>query len=171
VAAARALDWVGLPEAQYNLAEATVMLAVTTKSNAAGRGYFAAMDDVLPPRLSTGPGPPALERGSRSTYRYPHDFEGDDVEQQYLPDKLVGRRYYFPGSQGMEARIAERLERLADGGAGHGAASLRPRARRRGPDVRRVRRDAARRQSMREMAGKQRGDAADNSPKDPPADA
>ena len=33
-------------------------------------------------------------------YKFPHDFEGDDVEQQYLPDELVGRRYYVPGDQG-----------------------------------------------------------------------
>jgi hypothetical protein len=148
------------------------MLAVTTKSNAAGRGYFAAMDDVL--RHGSLPVPAHLRSSGagRSTYRYPHDFEGDDVEQQYLPDKLVGRRYYFPGSQGMEARIAERLERLADG---------RSRPRRRKPpaqgqaDVDPMSAGSEgmrrRRQSMREMAGKQRGDAADNSPKDPPADA
>ena len=42
-------------------------------------------------------------------YRYPHDFEGDDVEQQYLPDELVGRRYYVPGDQGYEATIAARM--------------------------------------------------------------
>jgi putative ATPase len=112
VSAARALDWVGLPEAQYNLAEATVYLAATNKSAAAGRAYFAAMDDVLehgslpvPAHLrSTGPG--------RRKYRYPHDFEGDDVEQQYLPDELAGRRYYYPGDQGAEARIGDRLGRL-----------------------------------------------------------
>ena len=114
VAAAQALDWVGLPEAQYALAQATVMLAVTTKSNAVGRGYFAAMADVL----ANGSLPvPAHLRSSgtaRRRYRYPHDFQGDDVEQQYLPDKLVGRRYYFPGELGAEAKIGERLERLRE---------------------------------------------------------
>jgi putative ATPase len=114
VAAARALDWVGLPEAQYNLAEATAYLSATTKSAAAGRAYFAAMSDVLehgslpvPAHLrSTGP--------ARRNYRYPHDFEGDDVEQQYLPDELAGRRYYFPGDQGAEARIGDRLDRMRE---------------------------------------------------------
>jgi putative ATPase len=114
VAAARALDWVGLPEAQYNLAEATAYLSSTNKSSAAGRGYFAALDDVLehgslpvPAHLrSTGPG--------RRKYRYPHDFEGDDIDQQYLPDELAGRRYYFPGDQGAEARIGDRLDRLRE---------------------------------------------------------
>jgi putative ATPase len=115
VAAARALDWVGLPEAQYNLAEATVMLTVTTKSNAAGRAYFAAMDDVL--RHGSLPVPPHLRSSgpARGRYVYPHDFEGDDVEQQYLPEALAGHRYYFPGDQGLEARIAERMERLREG--------------------------------------------------------
>jgi putative ATPase len=117
VAAAQALDWVGLPEAQYALAQATVMLAVTTKSNSVGRAYFAAMDDVL----ANGSLPvPAHLRSSgfgRKSYRYPHDYVGDDVEQQYLPDKLGGRRYYFPGELGAEARIGERLERLLAGRA------------------------------------------------------
>ena len=42
-------------------------------------------------------------------YQFPHDFEGDDVEQQYLPDELVGRRYYVPGDQGYEVTIAARM--------------------------------------------------------------
>jgi putative ATPase len=112
VAAAQALDWVGLPEAQYALAQATAYLAATRKSNSAGRAYFAAMDDVLahgslpvPAHLrSSGPG--------RRNYRYPHDFQGDDVAQQYLPDKLAGRRYFFPGQEGIEARIRDRLDVL-----------------------------------------------------------
>lgn len=43
-------------------------------------------------------------------YRFPHDFVGDDIEQQYLPDDLVGRRYYLPGDQGHETTIAARIE-------------------------------------------------------------
>ncbi len=46
-------------------------------------------------------------------YVNPHEFEGDDVPQQYLPDQLVGRRYYVPGDQGYEATIAARLEARA----------------------------------------------------------
>jgi putative ATPase len=42
-------------------------------------------------------------------YKFPHDFEGDDIEQQYLPDELVGRRYYIPGDQGYEATIGARM--------------------------------------------------------------
>jgi hypothetical protein len=52
-------------------------------------------------------------------YRYPHDYEGADVEQQYLPDLLVDRRYYVPTNEGMERLIGERLERIREArGAG-----------------------------------------------------
>jgi putative ATPase len=114
VSAAQALDWVGLPEAAYALAHATVMLAVTAKSNSVGRAYFAAMDDVL--KHGSLPVPPHLRSGGpgRRAYRYPHDYEGDDVAQQYLPDKLAGRRYYFPGDQGAESRVGERLDRVRE---------------------------------------------------------
>ena len=112
VAAAQALDWVGLPEAQYALAQATILLAVTTKSNSVGRGYFAAMADVLGRGSLPVPAHLRSSGSGRRNYRYPHDFEGDDVDQKYLPDGLAGRRYYFPGDQGAEARIGERLERL-----------------------------------------------------------
>jgi putative ATPase len=114
VAAAQALDWVGLPEATYALAQATVMLAVTAKSNSIGRAYFAAMDDLLEKGSLAVPAHLRSSGPARRSYRYPHDFEGDDVDQQYLPDQLAGRRYYFPGDQGAEARIGERLERLRE---------------------------------------------------------
>jgi putative ATPase len=172
VAASQALDWVGLPEAQYALAEATVMLAVTTKSNAAGRAYFAAMEDVL--RHGSLPVPAHLRSSgpARNKYRYPHDFEGDDVEQQYLPDKLIGRRYYFPGDAGMESRIAERLERLRD-------ARPQPPRRKRPPEGQTpvdpmtagsegMRR---RRESLKSLAEDQRTDAAENAAVEPPESA
>ena len=168
VAAARALDWVGLPEAQYALAQATVMLAVTTKSNAVGRGYFAAMADV------TGKGSlpvPAHLRSSgaaRRRYRYPHDYEGDDVEQQYLPDKLVGRRYYFPGDLGAEIRIGERLERLRE------ARRAAPRRKAHvegqpGTDPMTAGSEGMRqrRESLRDLAEEQRGDAGDRPLEEP----
>jgi putative ATPase len=47
-------------------------------------------------------------------YRFPHDFEGDDVEQQYLPDELVGRRYYAPSDQGHEVTLAARMGERAE---------------------------------------------------------
>jgi putative ATPase len=120
VAASGALDWVGLPEAQYALAQATVFIAVAPKSDSIGRAYGAAMADVL--RLGSLPVPNHLRtagdrrmkhHGIGVGYVNPHELEGDDVEQQYLPDELAGRRYYAPGDQGHEASIGARMEARA----------------------------------------------------------
>jgi putative ATPase len=162
VAAAQALDWVGLPEAQYALAQATVMLAVTAKSNAVGRAYFAAMTDVLAKGSLAVPAHLRSGGAGRRNYVYPHDFEGDDVDQQYLPDALAGRRYYFPGDQGVEVRIGERLERQA-------AARGEPRRRKKpvegqpNTDPMAAGSEGMRRrgQSLREIAEEQRGDAGE----------
>jgi putative ATPase len=116
VAAAHALDWIGLPEAQYAMAQATVFITLSPKSDAVGRGYLAAMADVLgrgslpvPNHLRNAPHRGMKQHGIGVGYRNPHDFEGDDVEQQYLPDELSGRRYYQPGDQGHEAVLAARM--------------------------------------------------------------
>ena len=96
VAAAQALDWVGLPEAQYALAQATAYLASAPKSNRAGVAYWAAMADVqgrgslpVPLHLRSAHVAGAARLRDGEGYRYPHDFEGADVEQQYLPDELT----------------------------------------------------------------------------------
>ncbi len=116
VAAAQALDHIGLPEAQYALAQATAYIASSPKSDSIGRAYLAAMADVT--RLGSVPVPNHLRsagdrrmkhHGIGVGYRFPHDFEGDDIEQQYLPDELAGRRYYVPGDQGYEVTIAARM--------------------------------------------------------------
>ena len=57
----------------------------------------------------------AREQGHGKGYLYPHDYPGADVEQQYLPDALVGKVYYEPSDQGMETQIGERLQRLRAG--------------------------------------------------------
>jgi putative ATPase len=115
--AAQALEWVGLPEAQYNLAEAAIYLATAPKSNSAG-AYFKALADVeqegkveVPDHLkdATRDGQ-ALGHGKG--YKYPHDYPGHHVRQQYLPDELQGRRYYEPGELGYEREIAKRLRRF-----------------------------------------------------------
>ena len=162
VAAAQALDWVGMPEAQYALAQATVMLAVTTKSNAVGRGYFAAMADVLARGSLAVPAHLRSSGAGRGRYLYPHDFEGDDVDQAYLPDALAGRRYYFPGDQGAEIKIGERLDRLA-------AARREPRRRKKPlegqpkSDPMATGSEGMRRraQSLRDIAEGQRGDSGE----------
>ena len=120
VSAAQALDWVGLPEAQYALAQATVFITSCPKSDSIGRAYGAALADVMakaslpvPNHLRTAGDRRMKAHGIGVGYKNPHDYEGDDIEQQYLPDELAGRRYYFPSDQGQEANIAARMEARA----------------------------------------------------------
>ena len=120
VAAAQALDHIGLPEAQYAMAQATVHIASSPKSDSIGRAYGAALADVIkhgslpvPNHLRSAGDRRMKHHGIGVGYLFPHDYEGDDLEQQYLPDDLVGRRYYVPGDQGYEATIAARMEARA----------------------------------------------------------
>jgi putative ATPase len=119
MAAAQAVDWVGMPECQYALAQATVYLATAPKSNRSGKAYWAALEDVrehgslpVPKHLLNAPHPRMKAHGIGVGYKYPHDYEGGDVEQQGLPDALVGRRYFEPTDRGWEARIKERMDEL-----------------------------------------------------------
>jgi len=114
VAAAQAVEMVGLPEARIPLAEATIYLAMAPKSNSAYLAIDKALEDVA--KKNTGAVPPHLrgtgyrgaERlGSGRGYVYPHDFPGHYVVQQYLPDEMLGTQYYTPGNLGREARLAE----------------------------------------------------------------
>jgi putative ATPase len=132
VAAGQALDWIGLPEAQYALAQATIYVASAPKSDSAGRAYGAALADVLkqgalpvPNHLRSAGDRRMKAHGIGVGYQFPHDFEGDDVEQRYLPDELRERNYYVPGDQGYEATIAARMEARAQ------ARAERPRRKRR----------------------------------------
>jgi putative ATPase len=120
VAAMQAVEMIGLPEAQYALAQAAAYIASAPKSNRAGAAYFSALAEVeergrLPVPLHLRPSSHrrlAREHGYGKGYRYPHDFEEADVEQQYLPDALAGRVFYEPSDQGLEIKIGERLLRL-----------------------------------------------------------
>jgi putative ATPase len=117
--AARALEWVGLPEAQYNLAEAALYLATAPKSNSAG-AYFKALADVEKEGKVEVPGHlkdatrDGRALGHGQGYKYPHDYPGHHVRQQYLPDELQGRRYYEPGELGYEREIAKRLKKFRE---------------------------------------------------------
>ncbi len=100
VAAARAVEFVGLPEARINLAQAAVYLARAPKSNAAYVGIDAAMAEVRdhgsqppPAHLRDASYRGAQKLGRGVGYRYPHDFPGGIPDQQHLPDTLVGRRF------------------------------------------------------------------------------
>jgi putative ATPase len=116
VAAAQALDHVGLPEAQYALAQATTFIATAPKSNRSGAAYWAAVTDVVdrgslpvPLHLRNAADRRMKHHGIGVGYRYPHDYEGHDVDQRYLPDELADRRYYLPSDQGYERTIGERM--------------------------------------------------------------
>jgi putative ATPase len=100
VAAARAVEFVGLPECRINLAQAAVYLARAPKSNAAYVGIDAAMAEVRdhgsqppPAHLRDASYRGAQKLGRGVGYRYPHDFPGGVTDQQHLPDTLVGRRF------------------------------------------------------------------------------
>jgi putative ATPase len=107
VAAAHAVEYVGLPEAEINLAEAAIYLARAPKSNSviASLGLAkrdAASSDPVPLHLKE-PGHPALRAlGYGKGYKYPHDYPGHRVEQQYRPVRFEGNRYYEPSGQGEE---------------------------------------------------------------------
>jgi putative ATPase len=101
VAAARAVEFVGLPECRINLSQAVAYLAGAPKSNAAYRAINEAMSDVRergnlrpPAHLRDASYPGARKLGHGTGYRYPHDYPDAKVDQQYLPDELVGRRYF-----------------------------------------------------------------------------
>ena len=119
VAAADAVAFIGMPEGRIPLAEATVYLATTAKSNAAYVGIDAAIADIrkggfgrVPVHLRDAHYPGAKRLGHGKGYVYSHDSEYGIVPQQYLPDELDGRRYYEPKSLGAERDVAARLERI-----------------------------------------------------------
>ncbi|HAJ17775.1 MAG TPA: AAA family ATPase, partial [Microbacterium sp.] len=119
VAAADAVQLIGFPEGRIPLAEATVYLATTAKSNAAYLAIDAAIADVrqggggrVPPHLRDAHYPGAARLGHGKGYRYPHDDERGVVAQQYLPDALRDRSYYRPTSRGAEREIAARWSRI-----------------------------------------------------------
>ena len=112
----------GSPEGELALAQAVTYLSIAAKSNAVYRAYNDAMRDVrehgsleVPIHLRNAPTKLARELGHGEQYRYAHDFpDGYVPGEQYLPEKLVSRRYYQPSSRGLEKKIAERLEYLAE---------------------------------------------------------
>jgi putative ATPase len=118
-AAARAVEFVGLPEAQLNLAHAAIYLACAPKSNAAYLALLAAQKDVreepaypVPLHLRNAPTQLMKELGYGQEYKYAHDFEDHIVQQDHLPDALRDKRYYEPTNIEYEKRIREYLEKV-----------------------------------------------------------
>jgi len=119
VAAAQAVEFVGLPEARINLAQAVIHLTLAPKSNAVIKAISAAQADInaglagaVPPHLRDAHYPGAGRLGHGEGYAYPHDYPEGVVAQRYAPDAVAERVYYEPSRHGMEARIAERTERI-----------------------------------------------------------
>ena len=100
--AMQAVNMIGMPEARIILAEAAVYVANCKKSNATYLGINKALEDVansdtgeIPMHIRNAPIEKMRELGYNEGYLYPHDFPGHWVEQQYLPDKMVGTKYYI----------------------------------------------------------------------------
>ena len=117
VAAKDAVHFIGLPEGRIPMAQAVTYLATAPKSNASYKAMLAAAQDVeergaLPVPLHLRNAPTGLMRdlGYGKGYQYAHDFEDHQVDQQHLPDELIGKRYYAPDDAGYEAEIRERLK-------------------------------------------------------------
>ncbi len=119
VAAAQAVERIGMPESQIILSQAASYIACAPKSNAACNAIFSAMSSVkneptggVPPYLKDAHYSGAKELGRGLTYKYPHNYPNHYVDQQYLPDELVGRRFYEPSDNGYEKGIRIWLERI-----------------------------------------------------------
>ncbi|PIT98363.1 MAG: AAA family ATPase [Candidatus Andersenbacteria bacterium CG10_big_fil_rev_8_21_14_0_10_54_11] len=116
-AGGHALEWVGLPEAEYALAHAVVYLAAAPKSNAVMVAMVRAKKDVLrhgnarpPGHITNSPIAAMKKHGTGVGYKYPHDFPGQLVKQNYRPDVIQGNIYYEPGTEGFEKEVQRRVE-------------------------------------------------------------
>ncbi|WP_344682213.1 replication-associated recombination protein A [Saccharopolyspora taberi] len=128
VAAAHAVQFIGMPEGRLVLAQATIHLATAPKSNAVTTAIEEAIGDVragkagpVPPHLRDGHYAGASKLGNAQGYRYPHEKPEGVLRQQYPPDELVGRDYYRPTGRGAERTLGERVPKLRDivrGGSG-----------------------------------------------------
>jgi putative ATPase len=118
VAAAEAVRMIGMPESRIILSHAAVMVATSPKSNSCYTAIGKALEDVekkntgkVPMHLRNAAAKGMRELGYGAGYKYAHDYEGNIVKQEYLPDEMKGTVYYNPGSNGYEAKIKEWLDR------------------------------------------------------------
>lgn len=129
VSALSAFELVGLPEGALVLTQAAVYLALAPKSNRALTTYAAARKAVMehgalpvPAKLRNAATALGRQMGHGEGYKYPHDFAGAYVAEDYLPDALRGQRFFEPADSGFERELGERLRRLRPAAAGSGAA-------------------------------------------------
>lgn len=114
VAAAQALELIGLPEARLSIIQAIIFLCESPKSNAVVMALDAAFRDAetipdqpVPIHLRDTSFRGADKLGHGKGYKYPHDFPGHVVEQEYMPPSVKGKRYYIPGELGSEGKIRQ----------------------------------------------------------------
>ena len=117
--AAQAVERIGMPEAQIILSQAATYVACAPKSNSACEAIFAAMDVVknrntspVPAHLQDAHYKSAGKLGHGTGYLYAHDYPHHYVRQQYLPDDLVGSRFYIPGDEGYEVEIQKHFKKI-----------------------------------------------------------
>lgn len=119
-----AINKIGWPEGRIALSECAIYLANSPKSNTAYMAIGAALEEVnrtgnlpVPLHLRNAPTKLMKEMGYHEGYKYAHDYTGNYVEQQYLPDGLQGVSFWQPGNNPQEIKMAERLEALKKSGS------------------------------------------------------
>ncbi len=123
-AVSRAVEFVGLPECQLNLAQGAAYLALAPRSNSSLQAIAAAMNDVKeegtrrpPKHLRDAHYPGARKLGHGEGYKYPHNYPGGHAAQDYLPPGMEARSYYNPSDRGFEEELGRRLRELRRGSA------------------------------------------------------
>ena len=114
VAAAQALEFIGMPEARLSITQAIIFICESPKSNSVVMAMDAAFADAeripdqpVPMHLRDTAYKGADKLGNGKGYKYPHDYPGHVVQQEYMPPSVKGRRYYIPGELGNEGKIRQ----------------------------------------------------------------
>ena len=114
VAAAQALELIGMPEARLSITQAIIFICESPKSNSVVMAMDAAFADAeripdqpVPMHLRDTAYKGADKLGNGKGYKYPHDYPGHVVQQEYMPPSVKGRRYYIPGELGNEGKIRQ----------------------------------------------------------------
>lgn len=125
VAAAQGIHMIGMPEAKLLLSHAAVMVATSPKSNSCYKALGKALNDVetkrtgeVPMHLRNAPVKGMADQGYGKGYKYAHDYPGNYVKQEYLPEEVSGTIYYEPTANGYESRIKDWIERIRNNSQG-----------------------------------------------------
>lgn len=124
IAAFNAVSIIGMPEGRIPLAQAALYVATAPKSNSSNVAIDKALEDIknleigkVPLHLKDAHYKGAEKLGHGKGYKYPHDYPGNYILQDYLPDEFKDKEYYIPSDNGYEKEIKERLTKLFDNGA------------------------------------------------------